>query len=61
MTPRTDSQSGYREYDGDDIVRLELIHTVRLLDVPIADIRQILAADTAIHETLERVLERTTS
>jgi MerR family transcriptional regulator, copper efflux regulator len=31
VAPRTDPHSGYREYD-DDIARLELIHTLRLLD-----------------------------
>ena len=31
VTPRTDPQSGYREYDDEAILRLELIHTLRLL------------------------------
>jgi len=60
VTPRTDPQSGYREYDGDDIARLELIHTLRLLDVPVAEIREVLAGDTAITEALQRALHRTT-
>lgn len=59
ITPRTDPQSGYREYD-DDIARLELIHTLRLLDVPVAEIREVLTGDTAIAEALQRALDRTT-
>lgn len=60
ITPRTDPQSGYREYDDDDIARLELIHTLRLLDVPVAEIREVLTGDTAIAEALQRALDRTT-
>ena len=60
VTPRTDPHSGYRECDADDILRLELIHTMRLLDVPIAEIRQVLAGDTATRQALLQALERTT-
>ena len=60
VTPRTDPQSGYREYDDEAILRLELIHTLRLLDVPVAEIREVLTGDTAITEALQRALERTT-
>ena len=60
VTPRTDPQSGYREYDDEAILRLELIHTLRLLDVPVVEVREVLAGDTAITEALQRALERTT-
>lgn len=60
VTPRTDPQSGYREYGDDDIARLELIHTLRLLDVPISDIREVVRGDTPFTAALQRALERTT-
>lgn len=60
VTPRIDPRSGYREYDDDAIVRLELIHTLRLLDVPVAEIREVLAGDATLAVALRRSLERTT-
>jgi len=60
VAPRTDPHSGYRVYDEDDILRLELIHTMRLLDVPVAEIREVLGGDTSIGWALQQALERTT-
>jgi DNA-binding transcriptional MerR regulator len=61
VTPTVDPQSGYRAYAEDDILRLELIHTLRLLDVPVAEIRQVLAGEGGIDEALQQALDRATA
>lgn len=59
IRPASDPQTGYREFDEDDVVRLELIHTLRMLDVSVAEIRRLLAGEAAIGDALRQALQRT--
>lgn len=56
--PDVDPESGYRQYSEDDIVRLELIHTLRMLDVPVSEIRRLVTGEVAISDALRQALER---
>lgn len=61
VSPAVDAQTGYRSYDDAQVLRLELIHTLRSLDVPIADIRKLLSTETPVAAMLQQALERATA
>lgn len=44
LAPMTDPDNRYRNYSDEDIERLKLISTLRKLEMPVADIREMVAA-----------------
>lgn len=51
LTPGRNSQNGYREYEMEQVLLLEKIKTLRLLGIPIEDIRSILEGKKSLSET----------
>ena len=60
--PHTDLQNGYRYYEPDQLPRARMIRNLRDMDMPLAEIRRVLAVtdvsqaqtELVIHEYLER-------
>lgn len=63
LTPMQIDQSGYRRYDVAQVQQAQLVRRLRLLDMPVPDIKAMLAADTeaardaAIADHLQRMQE----
>ncbi|TVT59323.1 MerR family transcriptional regulator [Amycolatopsis rhizosphaerae] len=50
VTPTGLTEGGFRQYDVHAIARLELVRTLRDLGASLDDIRQVLAAETTLHD-----------
>jgi DNA-binding transcriptional MerR regulator len=48
------SEGGYRLYDAGSVARLELIRTLRELDLGLADVRRVMDGETTVAEVAER-------
>jgi DNA-binding transcriptional MerR regulator len=59
VSPQIDPQSGYRKYGQEDVVRLEIIQIMRLLNMPIVEIKRLLAGQVPVREALQEALRRT--
>ena len=58
ISPRREPGNGYRSYSEADVERLRRIKLVRKLDVPLAEIRQMLEGECTLAEGMTRQLER---
>lgn len=58
ISPRREPGNGYRSYSEADIERLRRIKLLRKLDVPLAEIRQMLEGECTLAEGMSRQLER---
>ncbi|MEN8905524.1 MAG: MerR family transcriptional regulator [Clostridiales bacterium] len=56
ISPSKNNENNYREYNDDDIVKLNLIATLRLLDISISDIRDLLVNKKSIKRILKETL-----
>lgn len=56
INPAKNSENNYREYTDEDIVRLNLIATLRSLDIPIAQIRSLLKGNKNLQEVIKDTL-----
>lgn len=54
LSPRRNSENGYRDYDGEDIHRLRQIKLLRKLGLPIGEIRQMLAGTHTLGDSMRR-------
>lgn len=54
LSPRRNSENGYRDYDGEDIRRLRQIKLLRKLGLPIGEIRQMLAGTHTLGDSMRR-------
>jgi len=52
ISPLKNSENNYREYSGEDIVKLNLIGALRALDITIADIKDVIIGKKSLPETL---------
>ena len=57
LRPRRDAGNGYRDYSQEDIERLRRIKLLRKLDVPLAEIRDMLEGHTGLTEGMRRHAE----
>ncbi|GHH80665.1 MerR family transcriptional regulator [Streptomyces sulfonofaciens] len=48
LPPAARSAGGYRLYDAASVARLELVRTLRELELPLADVRRVLAGETTV-------------
>ncbi|GHJ36158.1 MerR family transcriptional regulator [Streptomyces sp. TS71-3] len=53
LPPVARSESGYRLYDAASVARLELVRTLRELDLPLADVRRVLAGEATVAEVAD--------
>ena len=58
ITPSREPGNGYRSYSQADVERLQRIKLLRKLDVPLADIREMLAGQKTLAEGMAQQLER---
>ena len=58
ISPRREPGNGYRSYSQEDVERLRRIKLLRKLDVPLAEIRQMLEGEYTLAEGMSRQLER---
>ena len=58
ITPSREPGNGYRSYSQADVERLRRIKLLRKLDVPLAEIRQMLEGECTLAEGMTRQLER---
>ena len=58
ISPRREPGNGYRSYSEADVERLRRIKLLRKLDVPLAEIRQMLEGECTLAEGMTRQLER---
>ena len=58
ISPRREPGNGYRSYSEADVERLRRIKLLRKLDVPLAEIRQMLEGECTLAEEMTRQLER---
>lgn len=58
LTPARNSENDYREYNNADIERLKWIRAMRMLDMPLEDIRQVLDGETPLDQAAARQQER---
>ncbi|MDD3224622.1 MAG: MerR family transcriptional regulator [Clostridium sp.] len=57
INPSKQCENNYREYSEDDIVRLNLIGALRVLDIPIKDIKDIVVGEKGLPEVLMNTLK----
>jgi len=60
INPSKNIENNYREYTDEDIVRLNLIATLRTLDIPIAQIRSLLEGNKNLQEVMKDTLNKIT-
>lgn len=53
LLPKRDSGNGYRVYDETDIWRIKVIKMLRMLDMPLEEIKQVLEEDKPLSEAVE--------
>lgn len=58
ISPRREPGNGYRSYSEADVERLRRIKLLRKLDVPLAEIRQMLEGECTLADGMTRQLER---
>ena len=58
ITPGREPGNGYRSYSQTDVERLRRIKLLRKLDVPLAEIREMLEGQSTLAEGMNRQLER---
>ena len=58
ISPRREPGNGYRSYSAVDVERLRRIKLLRKLDVPLAEIRQMLEGECTLADGMTRQLER---
>ena len=58
ISPRREPGNGYRSYSAADVERLRRIKLLRKLDVPLAEIRQMLEGECTLADGMTRQLER---
>ena len=58
ITPSREPGNGYRSYSQADVERLRRIKLLRKLDVPLAEIRQMLEGECTLADGMTRQLER---
>ena len=58
ITPSREPGNGYRSYSQTDVERLRRIKLLRKLDVPLAEIREMLEGQSTLAEGMNRQLER---
>ena len=58
ISPRREPGNGYRSYSEADVERLRRIKLLRKLDVPLAEIRQMLEGECTLADGMSRQLER---
>lgn len=56
LSPKRNSENGYREYDETDVLRLKKIKLLRKLSLPIEEIRKIQSGDLFLADALRRQL-----
>ena len=56
ISPRRESGNGYRSYSEADVERLRRIKLLRKLDVPLAEIRQMLEGECTLADGMTRAL-----
>lgn len=54
LHPKRNSENGYREYDAQDVARLQQIKLLRKLDVPLAEIKAMLEGQLPLAEGMHR-------
>ena len=60
LCPERKEDSSYKEYSEEDIERLEKIKVLRMLEVPVSDIREIFKGTLAFEEVMKRQAQRLT-
>ena len=58
ISPRREPGNGYRSYSEADVERLRRIKLLRKLDVPLAEIRQMLEGECNLADGMARQMER---
>lgn len=58
ISPRREPGNGYRSYSEADVERLRRIKLLRKLDVPLAEIRQMLEGECTLADGMARQMER---
>lgn len=58
IIPSKNSENNYREYSESDIVKLNLIGALRMLDIPIAEIKKVIEGNKSMHRIMEESLQR---
>lgn len=53
LLPKRDSGNGYRVYDETDIWRIKVIKMLRMLDMPLEEIKKVLEEDRLLSEAIE--------
>lgn len=53
LLPKRDSENGYRVYDETDIWRIKVIKMLRMLDMPLEEIKKVLEEDRPLSEAVE--------
>lgn len=58
ITPLKNDENNYREYNDHDIVRLNLIASLRLLDIPIREVKNLLDSEKSMLQIMKEALNR---
>lgn len=58
INPSKKCENNYREYSDEDIVKLNLIGALRALDIPIADIKNVVIGEKSLSEALMDALKK---
>lgn len=58
IIPSKNSENNYREYSEADIVKLNLIGALRMLDIPIAEIKKVIEGNKSMHKIMQESLKR---
>ena len=57
LEPVRDAENAYRDYSEEDVRRLKLIKMLRMLDMPLKEIEQVLNGTVLLKEAIERQQE----
>lgn len=57
VSPNKNSENNYREYMEKDIIKLNLIGALRLLDIPVNEIKSVIQGEKTLKEVMENTLK----
>ena len=60
LAPKRGNENNYRLYDTDDIERLKQIKILRMMGIPIADIKEILAGNLDLKTSMTQRIDQLT-
>ena len=60
LAPKRENENNYRLYDTDDIERLKQIKILRMMGIPIADIKEILAGNLDLKTSMTQRIDQLT-